>query len=1832
MKGYLLIILMLITGVLQGQKITPVYYQLSHEEARQLIESKWQFNDSFLHTPIEGILDENQLANGYYLKMEIRNEVEQINLINSSNLSIHILPNDRDLVVSVLDALDRPIPNATVHFGEKKLKYDNISHTYFRKRSHLEKTLKIEANGEIVFLPVINGSPQYYKRRWQQLKGRSVVKVVSFPVTLLWRTYHFFKRIIQYGHLSFYALPQFRKRPHLGYIVSNKPIYRPGDTLKVKLFFTKKNGHPWKKDIDLRIIQSPNYKKIATLPMTKLGSGNYAVNFPLPKDIKLDTRLDLHPLFNKSKRANISMSVKIEDYQLDQTSYQLSSSKKNYIKGEKIILKATARDKNGQNIVDGQLKMIVTASATNWQQTIYLADTLWRHKQALRPKAGTQIVLPDSIFPNANMTVKINAWFVNSRGETKNKSLQFTYDNLREYAKPDLKIEENFLVINTGDPSKSYGLKTILSDGKESKTKPVKLPFREKIATSIALYELYLEDKLVASLDMTRRTPPVYFEGHAQNDSLFIQLDNSMKLPIHWQLLAGKKQIKSGFTQAASFQWKGRNHPSKQYKLLYQFTWAGKPQSREVEILNLKKKLDITLYQPIQTAPGTDVPLKIKVTDYKGRPASGVNLSAVTINSTFEGSSFYNTSKISYKTPKNRFLYNNYHLQSLRNYYWKRPIDSFAYRHFNLGKQLYYQLRHPQNGVFIHTDSTEMAVPQLAPFIVKNGVLQPIYMIYCNRKLVYYYGSDSPVPYAFKARPGINKIDIRTLNAIYTINVSIKEGQKLLLSIDEDNYSSNTDYPIIKRKMPTELNPQEKQIIGNSLLTFQHLQTANYYVWNQNGDVYQFRQNNTKLLSKIGPFMPNDTIYFQIRGGFKTSFIFEPGFKYEISPQRQRLYQYEEFPSRHHYLPSIQPRSELDDTLLSTRDIQRNLPWIYPIIDKIPDTVYASSGRIKFDIKNLPEQNIDFIALQKFDSSLIFFNAQYRAIGNLQPGNYTLFVGTIFDKFIQKNIVIKANTTTLLPPIDWQNAQTMETGNPLWQQLQSGQKRPQISYKEKKYSPKKYLYYSDSRMLSGIVTDQTNPLIGASVYIKGTNIGTTTDFDGYFELLIPDHPYELVVSYTGYHRQEIGLKSGGIVDIRLTESVALQEVVVSGLGIKRDRRTMAYATLSGKTTGISIRGSRSSATKFHNDGLNIISPLNQLKESFNSNAAVRSNFRDDALWSPSLITDKNGETYLHYRLPDDITAWNTTVIGMDKKKRIGIGQSQIKSILPITAELAMPRFLLAGDEVNIIGKTVNYTQDSFALTTRFEQEGQLVQKQYYQLKDYVIDSVSIIAPNNQDSLHLTYQVETKNYADGEKRQVVLHPVGTKETLGQFYILEKDTNIIFRPRQNTEKVELYFAGSQVNALIDIVDDLIIYPYGCNEQLSSKLIALLLKKQINSLRGLPFTESKTILEIIAKLQKSQNANGAWGWWKNGTSSNWITHHVIKALSMAREQGYDSPPLEKARLFITSNIGRSSEKSLLADLLLLKEAGQNMDYQSYIRQIDPQKLNLYNQLQLLLLKQSLQMPYSVDSLLQKGHKTLHGGLYFGEKNYRFFNNDILPGLLAYEFLQKEGKTAEATQIQRYLIEQKQSYNTYLAASVLSVLLPDMLQKYDFKQSANINLLQGDQMIKIDSFPFSTQLNAQQNIELQKQGTGPVYATIYQTIFNKNPQPKTNFFKVSSHLKQGNRVSNHLKKGSSAQLIVEVSVEREAEYVLIEIPIPAGTSYYSKVNNRRYPEVHREYFREKTAIFCQKLKKGNYTFTIDLEPRFTGKYTLNPVKVEEMYFPVFYGQNGIKQVEISH
>lgn len=170
---------------------------------------------------------------------------------------------------------------------------------------------------------------------------------------------------------------------------------------------------------------------------------------------------------------------------------------------------------------------------------------------------------------------------------------------------------------------------------------------------------------------------------------------------------------------------------------------------------------------------------------------------------------------------------------------------------------------------------------------------------------------------------------------------------------------------------------------------------------------------------------------------------------------------------------------------------------------------------------------------------------------------------------------------------NWDNVNvTLSTGNPNVNVNKPNLGTKYLNFvsryaKQTRSSAKKkgYMYNPTVRKVIGTIVDESgSPLPGASVVVKGTSNGTSTDFDGNFSLDVVSGK-ELVISYIGQKTQELPIYSSVINAQLETDAAALDEVVVVGYGTSRSSNlTGAISSVSvenalqGKVAGIQVRG------------------------------------------------------------------------------------------------------------------------------------------------------------------------------------------------------------------------------------------------------------------------------------------------------------------------------------------------------------------------------------------------------------------------------------------------------------------------------------------------------------------------------------------------------------------------------------------------------------------------------------------------------------------------------------
>ncbi len=115
---------------------------------------------------------------------------------------------------------------------------------------------------------------------------------------------------------------------------------------------------------------------------------------------------------------------------------------------------------------------------------------------------------------------------------------------------------------------------------------------------------------------------------------------------------------------------------------------------------------------------------------------------------------------------------------------------------------------------------------------------------------------------------------------------------------------------------------------------------------------------------------------------------------------------------------------------------------------------------------------------------------------------------------------------------------------------------------------------AQQRIITGVITDasDSSPLPGASVAVKGTSTGTLSDADGSFSLSVNNDASIVVISFIGYLAQEVNLGSSDKINVALkTDTKILNEVVVTALGISREKRALGYAVQEIKSEALQTR-------------------------------------------------------------------------------------------------------------------------------------------------------------------------------------------------------------------------------------------------------------------------------------------------------------------------------------------------------------------------------------------------------------------------------------------------------------------------------------------------------------------------------------------------------------------------------------------------------------------------------------------------------------------------------------
>lgn len=333
----------------------------------------------------------------------------------------------------------------------------------------------------------------------------------------------------------------------------------------------------------------------------------------------------------------------------------------------------------------------------------------------------------------------------------------------------------------------------------------------------------------------------------------------------------------------------------------------------------------------------------------------------------------------------------------------------------------------------------------------------------------------------------------------------------------------------------------------------------------------------------------------------------------------------------------------------------------------------------------------------------------------------------------------------------------------------------------------------------------------------------------------------------------------------------------------------------------------------------------------------RGMFKDTALWRSTVLTDANGRAVVKFTLPDNLTTWQVEALGVTKDTKLGIEYSEFMARKNLMLTPLQPRFIVPGDEFAIGAKVFNQTDKAQELAVSFLNgdlelidEGEVNIVIPAKKNDTVYFRVKAPSTIEEGGFNYTLSVANKKYEDTVDKYLKIRPNDTYETTATAgYSREKAVNeYVYLPdsvlsqkgglKINTSATLAVFLSNALNSLIN-------YPYGCSEQVASKLDAIaIIKKGLNLENvgdkfnleeiehdGRVYTLEELVEIGLKEIYKTQQTGGGFGYYPGSIRpSFYLSLHIANTLHSLAEAGYD---IEEERI---KRVFEYIEKTVLYD----------------------------------------------------------------------------------------------------------------------------------------------------------------------------------------------------------------------------------------------------------------------------------------------------------------------------
>lgn len=332
-------------------------------------------------------------------------------------------------------------------------------------------------------------------------------------------------------------------------------------------------------------------------------------------------------------------------------------------------------------------------------------------------------------------------------------------------------------------------------------------------------------------------------------------------------------------------------------------------------------------------------------------------------------------------------------------------------------------------------------------------------------------------------------------------------------------------------------------------------------------------------------------------------------------------------------------------------------------------------------------------------------------------------------------------------------------------------------------------------------------------------------------------------------------------------------------------------------------------------------------------------FKDTAFWQAVLRTGKDGMARASFTLPDNLTRWQAESVGITQDTRVGAGYAEFTARKQVMVTPLKPRFIVPGDAFSLGAKVFNQTGTSQRFTVKFSSDSLLLAKKeaseqrvWLAAGETKTAYFKVLAPADKlEGQHrFVLTAENKAYGDEVEQTLPITRNDTYEAMATAGTSVDPTaaEYVFVPSGVApDKGGLTVKHSATLAvfLSDALNSLLGYPYGCSEQVASKLRALaVVRRGLNlknigetfTLKEIDFEGKKYSLDQLVevgltRLYESQTVGGYFSYYPGGDGDIYLTAYVVNTLKDLEEAGYDINGESLRRAFSAINTSAYSDE---------------------------------------------------------------------------------------------------------------------------------------------------------------------------------------------------------------------------------------------------------------------------------------------------------------------------------